>query len=83
MTEERIEFEDGSVYVGEVKDGAPHGRGTITWPDGGKAEGEFKDDKLVRGTVTWPDGQTFEGELNDAELVRGTLTWPDGETCRW
>ena len=33
MTDERIEFEDGAVYVGELKDDKPHGKGTMTYPD--------------------------------------------------
>ena len=34
MTDERIEFEDGAVYVGELKDDKMHGRGIWTGPDG-------------------------------------------------
>ena len=30
------------VYVGDLKDGERHGQGTVTWSDGSKYEGEFK-----------------------------------------
>ena len=30
---------DGSTYVGEFRDGRPHGFGTYTWPDGDKYTG--------------------------------------------
>ena len=39
-------FGDGKVqpkYKGEIKNGKPNGQGTITYPDGGKYVGEFKD----------------------------------------
>ena len=71
MTEERREFEErgrrerlqrrkrretDSIYVGEVKDGERHGRGTLTLPDGEKYEGEFKDGKQWTVTFTDLDG---------------------------
>ena len=35
-------------YYGERNsDGKPHGQGTMTYPDGGKRTGEWKDGKLV------------------------------------
>ena len=79
MTEERIEFEDGSVYVGEVKDGKRHGRGTYTYSDGEKYEGEWKDGKEEgRGTYTYPDGEKYEGEYKDGKEWTGTSTDVDG-----
>ena len=36
-------FPDGAKYVGEFKDGKPHGQGTMTSSDGTKYVGEFKD----------------------------------------
>ena len=67
MTEERIEFEDGSVYVGEVKDGKRHGRGTYTYSDGEKYEGEYKDGKEWTGTSTDVDGS--KTELKDGKEI--------------
>ena len=34
---------DKVEYVGDLKDGKPHGQGTITYEDGGKYEGEWKE----------------------------------------
>ena len=81
MVEETIKYPDGSVYVGEVKDGKRHGRGTFTNPDGRKYEGEWKDGEYHgRGTMTLPDGEKYEGEWKDGKRNgRGTETWPDGE----
>ena len=59
--EESIEFEDGT-YVGEVKDGLPHGQGTLTWPDGTEYVGEFQDDLFHgQGTMTRSDGSVQTG----------------------
>ena len=38
---------DKGVYVGEEKDGKRHGQGTVTYSDGKKYEGEFKNVKKV------------------------------------
>ena len=41
-----INFPDESKYVGEVKNGKPHGKGTLTYPDkGGKYVGQWKNGK--------------------------------------
>jgi len=36
------ESDDGTKYVGEFKDGGPHGQGTVTSADGEKYVGEWK-----------------------------------------
>ena len=56
----RIRIETASIYVGEVKDGERHGRGTLTLPDGEKYEGEFKDGKPWTVTFTDVDGSKTE-----------------------
>jgi hypothetical protein len=38
---------DGRKYVGEFKDGARTGQGTMTYPDGRTVTGEFKDGEMV------------------------------------
>ena len=43
-----LTFPDGAKYVGEVKDGVPHGQGTYTSSDGDKYVGEFKDGRRYR-----------------------------------
>ena len=94
MTEEKREFEErgrrerwqrrrrietASIYVGEVKDGERHGRGTLTLPDGEKYEGEFKGGKKDgRGTLTYPDGEKYEGEWKEDSPWTGTRTNADG-----
>lgn len=39
-----------------------HGKGTFTWADGRKYEGDYKDDiKEGEGTFWWPNGKKYEG----------------------
>lgn len=85
--EEVIENEYGR-YVGEVKDGVPHGYGTLTDLIGGKYEGEFKDGLPDgHGKMTSPDGHVYEGEVKDGKRHgQGTLYSPDGDILqegRW
>ena len=57
-----------------------NGQGTLTWTDGTKYEGEFKDDKQNgQGTVTFANGAKYEGEFKDDNFHgQGTYTWPSG-----
>jgi hypothetical protein len=54
--------------------------GTLTWPNGDKYAGEFRDDKRTgQGTFTWPDGQKYVGEFRDSKRTgQGTYKWLDG-----
>jgi len=74
-------------YKGEVKreyiifgDGFPEGLGSLTYPDGGKYEGEFKDSKEHgQGTYTFGkgkwEGDKYVGEFKDGKQHgKGTLT---------
>ena len=64
----RLDYSNGSVYVGEIVSGKPHGQGTFTSPNGYKYEGEWKDGKPV-GQVTeiFPDGSKGIGEFRDSK----------------
>ncbi len=83
-------FKDGDEtihvkYVGETKDGVPHGTGTETVSfDRGKGQkyvGQFKDGKRHgQGTLTLADGDKYVGEFKDNKLHgQGTLTLADGD----
>ena len=42
---EELQFENGSVYKGYMKDGMRHGPGTQLWPDGARYTGEWRYNK--------------------------------------
>ena len=48
---------DKSVYIGELKDGEPHGQGISTWKYGVQYVGEWRYGKRHgQGRVTWING---------------------------
>ena len=61
---------DGSQYVGEYKDGFPHGQGTYTFPDGTQYVGEFKYDVFHgQGTETFANGDIENGRWQDGNFL--------------
>ena len=68
-------------YVGELQNGKPHGKGSITYENEEIYDGEWKEGlKEGKGTLTSPDGGKYEGEWkNDKMEGQGTYTWPNGD----
>ena len=48
---EKLEFPNGDVYEGEVKDEKMHGKGILTLSNGNEYEGKFKDNIIQDGTT--------------------------------
>ncbi len=82
-------FKDGDEtihvkYVGETKDGVPHGTGTETVSfDRGKGQkyvGQFKDGKRHgQGAMTWASGSKHVGQFKDGKRHgQGAMTWASG-----
>ena len=71
------------VYKGEWKNGEkwrPNGLGVMTYPDGHKYVGEWKDgNKNGQGTFTYSDGQKYVGRWKDDKNWNGTLTDKEGK----
>ena len=71
-----------SIYEGERNQkGEPHGQGTLTYDDGTKYVGEFKDGILNgQGTLTVPEVGKYVGEFKDGFFNgQGTYTWTKGK----
>ena len=68
-------------YVGEFKDGARHGQGTITFADGSKYVGELEEGMFHgQGTVTWSDGDKYVGKFVASQRHGyGISTFADGD----
>jgi hypothetical protein len=67
-------FENGNEdsdgkYIGEIKNGKQNGKGTYTFPDGRKYEGEFKDGKPWNGTLIVKNGNIF-GKFVNGEWIK-------------
>ena len=69
-------------YEGELnEDGLYHGKGVITYPNGDKYVGEWKDGlRNGQGTIFFNEGNTkYVGEWKDDKFnVQGTITFVDG-----
>ena len=85
-------FDNGDEYVGETKNGKPHGQGTyVTFANGDEYVGEFRNGKKHgQGTLTSVPDDKYVGEWKDGkEHGQGTYTdskghnfvggWKDGE----
>jgi hypothetical protein len=64
------------------KDYTYHGQGTLTWANGRKYVGEWKDGKAHgQGTETFANGRKYVGEFKDDKYHgQGTFTFADGRT---
>ena len=45
---ETINYSNGDKYVGNLKDGKPHGKGTYNFANGSFCKGTFKNGKFVK-----------------------------------
>ena len=65
------------------KVGNRDGQGTLTWSDGSKFVGEYKDDnKNGQGTYTFSNGWKFVVEYKDGEVLNGTFYDKDGNIIK-
>lgn len=73
-------FLHGLNYVGEFRDGKPHGQGTMSYPGSNKYVGEWRDGKREgEGTMWYPIGHKYVGEWRDNRRNgHGTMSYPDG-----
>ena len=78
----RLQFADGQVYLGDVRNGIRAGHGRNTWPDGQDYVGEWKSNsRNGRGTHVWPDGRKVSGQWQDGHLHgKVYFSWPNGAT---
>jgi hypothetical protein len=81
-------------FVGEIKNGAPNGMGTSTYPDGSKYEGEWKEGvETGQGTYIFGKGDVrmielhtgkfkgnkFVGELKEGKFWNGIFSYGSGK----
>lgn len=63
VTNDEIDYGNGLVYRGEVRDGKPHGRGCLYFTHGAKLDGCWKNGAPDgTGVLTLCDGRSFKGK---------------------
>ena len=76
-----IRFSDGSRYEGQVNaTGEQHGKGALSWSNGARFEGGFKNNKKHgRGWLLFPDQiTTFMGTYDNNHKSDGIMYYKDG-----
>ncbi|KAL9184278.1 hypothetical protein ACHAXT_002364 [Thalassiosira profunda] len=77
----RVSEHGWGVYEGHLDHlGEPHGRGAVTWENGGKYDGEWVDGKANgRGVMDYGNGDRYEGGWKDGcRFGMGTHHFKDG-----
>lgn len=75
VTRGTITLQDGSNYVGQIKNNSPEGKGTVYFPNGNKYVGEFTNGQIEgKGTFTWANGDRYVGDFkNGAPNGKGVM----------
>jgi len=86
LTEGKRVMADGTIYIGQFKNGVFHGHGRLIFPDGRRYEGEFREGRIEGyGEMSLAVGG-YKGEWKDGKFHgQGTLTRYDGSKLigRW
>ena len=75
-----LTWPNGDRYVGEIKNGIMHGRGTYFYSQGDQYSGEFRNGKPNgRGTFSYASGDVYTGQfLDDVMDGQGIYVYANG-----
>ena len=75
-----VKYNEGTSYVGELKNRKKHGKGRLTDPNGSVYQGDFHNDKIEGfGVFKGQDGTEYRGEWkNGMQHGLGRELWTDG-----
>lgn len=82
-TSEKV-FQNGDLYLGDLKGLLPHGKGVYKWSDGTLYDGDWEEGKMTgKGRIVWPSGKTYDGDFSgNYRHGFGTVTGSDGSVYR-
>jgi len=64
-------YPEGSIWVGEFKEGAPHGKGTCDYANGDRYEGEWENNKPNgEGVMRFANGRTYGAVWLNGSIVQ-------------
>ncbi|KAL9186417.1 hypothetical protein ACHAXT_005655 [Thalassiosira profunda] len=74
-------YANGDKYVGEMKDGMMHGKGTLSYGSGDFCDGEWKNGVLDgTGKYIWAIGVSYSGQWKqNKRWGKGIMKWDQGE----
>jgi len=80
-SENEVILPDGSIYVGDLQDGAPHGQGKLLYTNGFVSSGEFIRGALHNGTrcKVMASKDEYEEKYVDGVKEQATLTLFNGD----
>ena len=72
-----FKWENGSYYIGKLKNNVFEGEGIFHWNDGKEYKGTWKNGQMEgKGILIYPDGSKYEGDfLNGKKNGYGTFIW--------
>ncbi len=75
-----INYQNGDIYEGNLKNGLKHGKGTLTTRNNRSYKGDWKNDKPHGfGINTFPNGKIYTGNFENGKPVgEGQWTYADG-----
>jgi len=78
----KLEFANGDVYEGKIKDYRMNGKGKYTWSSEDVYEGDFVSDNFTgKGTLYYSEGDVYIGEFTDGmKNGKGVFLWSDCDT---
>ena len=73
-------LDDGTLYMGQIRDSLFNGRGMCIYTDGTVYEGEWKDGLWDgQGTIVYPDGDIYKGSFSKhVKQGKGTYLYASG-----
>jgi hypothetical protein len=79
-----MRYFNGSVYIGQWRNGKMHGNGAIKWNDSSSYSGQWSEGKRTGyGTYTWPNGDTYVGQWKENQMCgEGIFYYQDGRIRR-
>jgi len=66
------------IYLGDLLDNKPHGKGALFYTNGNIFEGDFIDGELSKGKEIFSNGSIFEGDFANDEPSKGKETFKNG-----
>ena len=80
---ERLSYDDGASYVGQVADGKRQGLGVVELSNGERQAGDWQDDRLNGlGTVRLADDTRYAGQWRDGQSTRARRAREAGRRSR-